>query len=270
MVQSATASRPDFPNRSTVRPLSRAVFLFVFLQGMPALHAQILLPREPRATDKWLGSFGAFGGLPMGEFKEHEDGGAGAELMLGFQPWRRQPLVLRVQASGMQYGAVGAEGYQQVCDPANPSDCWIERVRYNARNHTMWVLHGGPEIMATDGTWRPFGYAVVGWTFFSSWANFKPQTPTGEEYSESLFKSRNVSTAYGVGLRRVTTRHGREGGFEFSARFTRNATASYLNEDGLQRNPDGTMTIVPRRGAANVLFLQVGWWIGPYINWNER
>ena len=28
--------------------------------------------------------------------------------------------------------------------------------------------------------------------------------------------------------------------------------------------------IVARHGAANVLFLQVGFWVGPYINWNER
>lgn len=249
-----------------VRALTTLALLPLLLAA--SLHAQVFQPRAPKGTDQLLFGISVFGGLPLGEFKEHEDGGGGAEVMLGFQPWRRQPLAIRLQGGGMLYGALGAYGYQEVCD--NTGYCYTERVRYNARNHTMWMWQAGPEIMATDGTWRPFGYALAGYTFFSSWANYKPETTYGTEYRESLFRSHNFSTSYGAGLRRVTTKYGREGGFELSARVTRNSKASYLNEEGLSRAPDGSLVITPRRGAANVLFLQVGWWIGPYINWNER
>ncbi len=254
--------------RSPVRNVRALTLALIPLAVAASLQAQVLQPRAPKTTDQWLIGFSLFGGLPLGEFKAHEDGGGGADMTLAFQPWRRQPLVIRAQGGGMLYGAVGAYGYQEVCD--NTGYCWSERVRYNARNHTMWSLQAGPEIMATDGKWRPFGYALAGYTFFNSWANYKPDTPYGTEYSASLFRSHNFSTSYGAGLRRVTTKYGREGGFEFSARVTRNAKATYLTEEGLYRNADGTWSVSPRRGAANVLFLQVGWWIGPYLNWNER
>jgi hypothetical protein len=252
--------------RTNFTLLTRVLLVAVLLGANAG--AQVIQPRAPRTLDQWLLSLNAFGGIPLGEFKQYEDGGGGAEVMLGFQPFRRQPLVIRAQGSGMLYAALGAYGYQEACD--DTGYCWTERVRYNARSHMMWNWQAGPEIMATDGTWRPFGYALAGYTFFTSRANYKPDTPYGQEYSESLFRSHNFSTSYGAGLRRVTTKHGREGGFEISAQFTRNAKASYLTETGLSRNADGSYTLNPRHGAANVLFVQVGWWFGPYINWDER
>lgn len=240
----------------------------LFVLAASAAGAQVFTPRAPRSTDQWLVSFGGFGGLPLGEFRQYEDGGGGAEMMLGFQPWRRQPLVVRLQGGGMLYGAVGAYGYQDVCDQYN--SCWTERVRYNARSHAMWSLQGGPEFMATDGRWRPFAYALAGYTLFHSQANYKPSTPYGQEYSQSLFTSHNFSTSYGGGLRWTRSRYGREKALELSARVTRNAKAQYLTEDGLYQNPDSSWSVSPRRGAANLLILQVSLWIGPYINWNER
>jgi hypothetical protein len=59
-------------------------------------------------------------------------------------------------------------------------------------------------------------------------------------------------------------------GWEVSLRFTRNAKARYLNDEGVRRNTDGTYTITPRDGAANVLGIHIGIWGGPFINWNER
>ena len=204
----------------------------------------------------------------MGDFRRDEDGGGGGEFMLGIQPYRRQPLVLRMTVSSLVYGTAEATGFQDVCDAFT---CWTEEVRYNARDHTMTVLQFGPEFMATDGHWRPFGYAVLGYTFFNSWANIQPTTPTGQgPESQTLFSSHNASSSYGTGLRYVRTKFGREHGFEFGFRFTRNAEASYLTERGISRNQDGTYSVSPRTGAANVLGIHIGYWMGPYINWNER
>lgn len=232
------------------------------------LGAQMFEPRAPRLLDQWVLGLSAFGGIPVGEFRQYENGGGGGEIMLGFQPWRRQPLVLRAHFAAMSYGGQTATGYQDVCDNTG---CWTEVVQYKARSHSMLSTHIGPEIMATDGVWRPFGYAMAGRTFFRSTANIKPTTPTGPaESSESLFSSSNFSTAYGSGIRRVTTQRGREFGLELSARVTRNASARYLTEDGVYRRSDGTYDVQPRQSAANVLGIHFGIWFGPHINWNER
>jgi hypothetical protein len=233
-----------------------------------AAHAQVLNARAPKLRDQFLFGLSFFGGIPVGEFKNHEDGGGGGELMLGFQPYRRQPLALRASIGSLVYGTASAYGYQDVCDATS---CWTEQVRYTARNHTMTFLQAGPEFMATDGTWRPFGYALAGYTFFKSWANLQPDSPTGPgPSSQSLFSSHNVSSAYGAGVRRVGTKFGREGGFELAFRFTRNAQATYLTEQGLTRRTDGTWDVTPRTGAANVAGIHLGFWMGPYITWNER
>lgn len=248
--------------------MHRLRFTLLIASLAQAAGAQIIPTREPKPTDQWLFGISGFGGIPVGEFKEHENGGVGLDVMVGFQPWRRQPLVLRGSFGGMQYGALRARGYQDVCDAFS---CWTEEVTYNARTHSMYFLQAGPEIMATDGTWRPFGFAHAGYTFFSSSANYTASSPQGPvQPSENLFSSNNFATAYGAGIRRVTTKHGRENGFELSLRVTRNAKARYLNEDGVRRNADGSWTITPREGAANVLGIHLGWWIGPHILWSER
>lgn len=244
------------------------IALLTTLLALPA-SAQVIESRLPKVTDQWLFSGSLFGGLPVGEFKNHEDGAGGIALMLGFQPWRRQPLVMRADFAGMQYGNVNARAFQDVCDAVG--NCWTEEVTYSARNHNMMFFQAGPEFMATDGTWRPFGFALVGTTVFSSRATVLANTPLGPDTeTRNLFASSNLSTAYGAGVRRVTTKHGREGGFELSLRVTRNAKARYLTESGMNRRADGTWDVSPREGAANVLGIHLGFWVGPHIMWNER
>ena len=234
--------------------------------------AQIFQPgasRQPSLWDQWVLSGAVMGALPVGEFKEHEDGGGGVELMLGFQPWRRQPLVLRANFVGMQYAGLRQRGFQQVCDPGG--SCWTEEVTFDARQHSMYFWHAGPEFMATDGTWRPFAFALAGSTVFSSRANLAATSPNGPvPESQPLFRSSNFSTAYGAGIRRVGTFHGREHGFELSGRVMRNAEAEYLTEDGVQRQFDGSWLVTPRRGAANVLAIHFGYWMGPNVLSSER
>lgn len=229
--------------------------------------AQVISPRAPRLTDQWVFGLSGFGGIPVGEFRNHEDGGGGAELTLGFQPFRREPLVLRGNAGFLLYGRYNRNQAQDICDAFG--NCTNEVVFYNARYHNMSFFQAGPELMAVDGAWRPFGFALAGVTFFNSWANYGRPTQGGAP-SRSLLSSRNFSTAYGIGVRKVGQVFGREGGWEFALRFTRNAKARYLNEDGVRPRADGSWDVSPRSGAANVLGIHFGFWGGPYINWNER
>jgi len=254
-----------------MRPLGIALFAVLFAQTASAqiFPVPVSESRGPNLSDQWVLSGSAFGGIPVGEFRKHENGGGGVELMLGFQPWRRQPLIIRGDFAVMQYGVLRQRGQQQVCDAGG--SCWIEDVTFNAREHSMYFWHIGPEFMATDGKYRPFVFALAGATVFSSKANLAAACPTcTQPPTQSLFSSNNVSSAYGLGVRRVTTWHGREHGFELSTRVTRNAESEYLTEDGVQHNADGTWTVTPRRGAANVLGIHLGYWMGPHILRTER
>jgi hypothetical protein len=229
--------------------------------------AQILAPRQPKWTDKWNFGIGGHGGIPVGEFRDHENGGAGLDLFLGFQPFRREPLSIRGNIQFMEYGALKARAFQDVCDTFG---CYTEEVEYDARNHTMFLFQGGPEIMAVDGKWRPYAFALAGVTVFNSTETIAADQSSGQTESRSLFSSSNFSTSYGGGIRRVGTRWGRETGFEISARYTRNADAEYLTEKNIVRQPSGDWVATPQRGQANLIGIEIGFWLGPYINWNER
>jgi hypothetical protein len=232
-----------------------------------AASAQMIQATRPSWTDQWTFGLAFMGGRPVGEFRNEENGGFGGEFTLGFQPFRRQPLILRGSVGGMQYHAVKARGSQENCDETG---CWLEEVEYNARSHNMWYAYAGPEITAIDGAWRPFAFAMVGRSLFRSQANFKPTSPGGQEFSQTLFSSNNFSTSYGGGIRTMVSMTGREIGLEFSARVNRNIDAEYLTERGVVENPDGSFTITPRRGQANVLGIYLGLWVGPRVLWNER
>ena len=233
-----------------------------------AADGQVVQARPPRFLDQWVFSVDAFGGFPLGDFHLHEDGGGGFQVMVGVQPWRRQPLLIRTHVATLVYGSVDAKGYQDTCDILG---CRTEEVDYTARSHTMTSWHVGPEFFATDGTWRPFGYAMAGITWFHSWANDPPTSPGGPSTgSQSLFSSHNFSTAYGLGTRVVGQKFGREFGLELASRVTRNAKANYLTDGGVVFHTDGTTTVQPIQTAAHVLSIHVGFFMGPYINWNER
>lgn len=233
------------------------------------LGAQILAPRQPKWTDKWNFGIGGHGGIPVGEFRDHENGGAGLDLFLGFQPFRREPFSIRGNIQFMEYGALKARAFQRVCCDSFGNE-YTDEVEYDARNHSMYLFQAGPEIMAVDGKWRPYAFALAGVTLFNSTETLAANDPSGQVESRSFFSSSNFSTSYGGGIRRVGTRWGRETGFEISARYTRNADAEYLTEKNIVRQPSGDWVATPQRGQANLIGIEIGFWLGPYINWNER
>ncbi len=246
-----------------------AIVCVLSLVSAFAVEGQVFESRQPRFLDQWVWSAGAFGGIPLTDFRKHENGGGGFELMVGVQPWRRQPMTIRTHVATLIYGNVKGTGFQDVCDFFG---CTTETVEYTARNHTMTSLHIGPEFFAIDGRVRPFAYAMYGVTWFNSWANLQPTSPGGPtQSSTSLFSSQNASAAYGAGVRFVRQRFGREFGFEVAARVTRNEKARYLTEKGVQIDTaSNTWYITPTRTAAHVLGIHMSFWMGPYLNWNER
>jgi hypothetical protein len=231
------------------------------------LSGQVIRNSQPRLRDQWTFSIGGFGGIPVGDFRKHENGGGGFEVMAGFQPIRRQPIVLRTQMGGLIYGNINRDVEQDYCDVTG---CYSETVYYDSRQHSMFYFQSGLELMATDGKIRPFAIALAGITNFSSEAKLGYPSLLGNPPTENLFSASNFSTSYGGGLRWVFGNTGRVGAFQLSAQITRNAKARYMTERGLTRRSDGSWVINPQTGAANVLGIHLGFWLGPNVLWNER
>lgn len=241
------------------------VLLIVFAQ---VGRGQVIPVRQPSVWDQWIAGISGVGVFPQGEFRQQDTFGAGLELTLGFQPFRRQPLVLRGDMGWMQYDGYNRDETDQVCD-FDGTNCQTETFFYDSQSHNMWWFHGGSEFMATDGRWRPYGYATAGWTLFYSSARFGPSGFSGSEGNRLHAKS-SVSSAYGIGIRRVGARDGRQFGWDFGVSFTRNAKAVYVTMAGVFRRSDGTYDVRPTQGAANVLKIHIGINSGPRVNWNER
>jgi hypothetical protein len=246
---------------------SLRIALFAALAAQAA-GAQVMTLREPRLADQFIYSINGFGAFPVGEFRQHERIGGGLGLALGFQPWRRQPLVLRGEFGGMIYDRFNQNYDDEVCDQFG-DNCTTETFFYDTHSHYMSFLQAGPEFMATDGAWRPYGFAVAGVTFFNSTARFGPANSSSSS-PKSLFSSQNVSSAYAIGVRRMSQNGGREGGLDLAVRVTRNAKARFLTKEGVFRRSDGSYDVSPRSGAATVLSIHVGFTAGPFVNWNER
>jgi hypothetical protein len=255
-----------------VHPIRIALLLaprVALLLALPATSArpQIFKLRPPRLQDQWIFNMSGFGAVPVGEFRKHEKVGGGFELSVGFQPFRRQPLVLRSTLGSLLYDSWSRNDDQEFCDVDD--NCTTETVFYDSHQHFMSFLQAGPEFMATDGRWRPYAFALGGVTFFNSTSRYGDASISSSN-PRSLFSSRNPSSTYGAGVRIVTSNYGREGGWDFGLRFTRNARALYLSRDGVFRRADGSFYITPHAGAANLLTIHVGMTGGPFVNWNER
>jgi hypothetical protein len=248
-----------------VHPIRIAVLATFLASGA---EAQIFGSRSPRQTDQWIFNIQGLAALPVGDFRKDEKLGGGVEIAVGFQPFRRQPLVLRTNLGGIMYERYSDNYDGEVCDYFG-NNCTQETLFYDSQSHYMSFIQAGPEFMATDGRWRPYGFALAGVTFFNSTARFGDASSSSSA-PRSLFASHNFSTSYGIGVRRIGSNFGREGGWDFAVRFTRNAKARYLTENGVYRDANGNYAISPRSGAANVLFIQIGVTGGPFVNWNER
>ena len=249
-----------------MRPIRFPLLLTVALST--AANAQVFQPRQPSATDQWIIGFTAYPAFPIGDFRNDQKFGAGVDLMVGYQPFRREFTVIRATLGWLQYDSFNQNEDAQVCDYFG-NNCTTETIFYDSQNHSTSFIHIGPEFMATRGTWRPFVYASGGVTFFHSTARFGDAFNSGSG-TRGLFYSNNVSSAYGLGVRRVTARDGRQHGWEFGARLTRNAKAEYLTKEGVYRDASGNYAVSPKQGQANFITVHIGYNGGPRVNWNER
>jgi hypothetical protein len=221
------------------------------------------IPEESSSRgDPFSGSIFGDWGVPVGAFHHNEDGGGGFGFHGGYAVDRARHLSLRLEGGFLAYGYVSRNvDVSQYDEFGNYQG--NTNVSYAVRQHQMYSLDLGPELTATNGTIRPYGFATAGISYFRSAMNVRPPEYDGDDgVDRTIFSAGNFAWSSGVGLR-IGSRNARSGAFDIGIRFRRNARAHYANDRSLSSLSAGSVVVTPFYGSANVITIYAGAWIGP-------
>ena len=217
---------------------------------------------QPSKADLLSGSIFAGWGLPVGAFHRNEDGGGDLGLQGAYALDRARHFALRLEAGFLAYGYVTGDVNVPQYD-----DFGIYQgntnVSYAVREHEMYSLDFGPEVMVGNGRIRPYGFGTIGLSYFRSAMNVRPPQYDGDSGDDrTIFSAGDFAWSTGVGLR-IGPRNSRAGAFDVGIRFRRNARARYANDRSLSSLSSGDVIVTPFYGSANVITMYVGAWVGP-------
>ena len=216
----------------------------------------------PSKGDPFSGSLFGYWGVPVGAFHHNEDGGLGLGFHGAYAVDRAKHLALRLEAGYLMYGYVSRDIDLPAYDEGGGFQGY-ENVSYAARQHQMYTLDFGPEITALSGTFRPYGFATAGFSYFVSKVNVRPPQYVGDEpIDHTLFSAGNFAWSTGMGLR-IGPHDPRAGLFDVGIRFRRNPRARYANDRALSTQSNGAVTVSPFYGSANLITIYAGLWVGP-------
>lgn len=218
----------------------------------------------PSKGDPFSGSLFGYWGVPVGAFHHNEDGGLGLGFHGAYALDQARHVAMRLEAGFLMYGYIRRDIDLPAYDEFGGFTGY-ENVSYAARQHEMYNLDFGPEITALSGTVRPYGFATAGFSYFVSRINVRPPQYAGyDPIDHTLFSAGNFAWSTGVGLR-IGSEDPRGGSFDVGIRFRRNARARYANDRALSTQSDGSITVSPFYGSANLLSIYAGFWVGPKL-----
>ena len=217
---------------------------------------------QPSKGDPWSGAIVAGWGLPVGAFHRNEDGGGGIDLHGAYALDRARHFSLRLDGGFLAYGYVSGDVNVPQYDDFGIYQGNTD-VSYAIREHQMYSLDFGPEVAATHGNVRPYGFATAGISYFHSSMNVRPPQYDGDSGDDrTIFGAGNFAWSTGVGLR-IGPRNLRAGAFDIGIRFRRNARAYYANDRSLSSLSNSAVIVTPFYGSANIITIYAGAWIGP-------
>ena len=220
--------------------------------------------QQPSKGDAFSGSLFGDWGLPVGAFHSHEDGGLGLGFHGAYAVDRAKHVALRLEAGYLMYGYVSRDIDLPAYDESGGFTGY-ENVSYAAREHEMFNLDFGPEITTLSGTVRPYGFATAGFSYFVSKVNVRPPQYVGDDpIDHTVFSAGNFAWSTGIGLR-IGSHDARSGVFDIGIRFRRNERARYANDRALSTQSDGSITVSPFYGSANLITIYAGLWVGPKL-----
>lgn len=198
----------------------------------------------------WIG-VDFLGADPVGDFGEVVDAGFGLDVGFHVPLSAEGSLALKADAGFIVYGYE----HSDVC-LAPPVGCRIDLNLTTSNN--IFYVGVGPELVAPAGQIRPYVNGAVGFSYFFTHSSLSGND-AGSFAGTTNFDDLVTHSRVGGGIR---TRLGRTVLLDLGAQYHHNGTVEYLREGDIVDHPDGSITLHPRRGDANLLVYRIGVTIG--------
>lgn len=228
---------------------------------LPALLLSALAPLAPSfdaAAQETLFPRGYVGldvlmAEPVGEFGENVDRGWGLEIRGRYALDPEGWLSLRGDAGFVQYGSET----QRMCSAFG---C---RILFDVTTRNQIFFAGvGPEL-AIPGEWlRPYVHAGLGFGYFTTNSGVSGSADA-EEFAHTDNYSDGVMAWSAGGGFEIRVRRGHTPvDLNLAWTYHGNGEAEYLREGDIVDNPDGSITVFPRRTEADLMTFRIGFSVG--------
>src|SRR5438128_7330435 len=184
----------------------------------------------------------------------------GVNLALGLGRGQFQEFVQAAGGFGA-YGAVPIALHGGLALRADLSvlfhgfDSWSGPPAFDTESY-ITSLRAGPQVALRLGRVQLYGFWAGGFSYFATDAN--PDDACGCDFTETLHDDLTWATEIGGGVRVALGRSLSNTALDLGVRGLRNGVASYVTENGVTQNSDGSFTIRPIRSEANLLLIQLG------------
>jgi opacity protein-like surface antigen len=239
---------------SSRRSFGSRILAVALIAATPCL----LLPRVAVAQEGAQGMDGpirGFGGLqflvgnPVGQFAENVDIGFGIEAWGRWALDPRGRISLRGDLGWLNYGNETI----QICVT---TPC---RVTGDLTTSNNIVYMGfGPELGLDGGPVRLYGNGGIGFAYFGTMSSVSGSSDTEPFASSTNQQDLTFAWHGGGGIQLRIARRRAPIHLDLGARYHGNGEAEYLRRGDIQDNPDGSVTITPRRSDTNLWTFRIG------------
>lgn len=215
--------------------------------------AEAQIRRRPRVRDVGPSRFTLVGDLlaaqPKGELANEIDEGFGANVTGLFRIDREGIFSIRADLGGMQYGS------ETLHAPYLPITGRVS-LDIETTNMVGWGSIG-PQITVPVGFVQPYVHAAIGVASFVTSTSLRGSDSEYDYASTDNASDATSAYIFGGGLY-VPIGRSRTWKLHGGGRYFRGGEATYLNEGDIQDNPDGSVTLFPRRTKTDMVTWQVG------------
>ncbi len=187
---------------------------------------------------------------PKGEFANNVDNGYGINATGMFRLDPKGFISLRADIGGVQYGR------EEFNIPFSP---FTNRIALDLEttNNIAWGGIGG-HLQIPDGWLRPYANASIAYTYFSTTSSLSGSDDDYEYASTINQQDGSRAWIFGGGVVIPFGSRYALGGLNLGARYYYGGEATYLREGDIVDNPDGSVTLNPRRSKTDLVLWQLG------------
>jgi hypothetical protein len=184
---------------------------------------------------------------PKGEFANNVPNGFGFDLTGMFKVDPRGFFNIRADLGGVQYG----RETQRVNFPNTG------RVSLDLETDNRIGFGSiGAQLQIPDGWFRPYANAAIATTYLWTESSLSGIDDSYETFSTTNYDDWSRAWVFGGG---VMIPFGKSmGALNLGAKYHYGAEATYLREGDITDNPDGTITLNPRRSKTDLVLWQLG------------